>query len=459
MRILFAILCSLFTSVLSYADSTSIAGTAHGAEGQMIRLMAEEDFISQKTVVLTQSRVDAYGNFLLTYNAEETFRAYLDINYQRTDIFLVPGKTYALQITFSPEEQMRSYYERQPLPYKFQDAPEDDLNMLLSTFNRLYNQFVTDNFNRIYVVRDKDLVHEFRMKIDSIFVSVDNSYFNECVRYRFAGLEQLARIKSKRTIALEYFAGNHILYNNIEYTYFFNEFFGQLLLTSPGLITISDLIIAVNDKEDPDILHNALLKTGYLDDERLRELVLLLNLRDIYGSAGFYNDRVIDMINRIGAGSKYPHHQKIVKNIEDEMNKLAAGSPAPNLKLTSIGGYDFQLKNIRSKPVLLMFFHSGQKITTTYLDELAEIYEKFKAGLEVISISMDQDPMAYLPLANSGKYGWSFAHYGNKPAVFDLYNIRDLPLFVLINADGNISMYPAPPPGEQLERGIMKVIH
>jgi hypothetical protein len=346
-----------------------------------------------------------------------------------------------------------------PVPYKLINTPAADINKRISSFDALYNQFVMDNFNRIYVVRDRALVRDFRLKVDSIFDSSDNQYFEDYIKYKFAGLEQLARIKSKRTIAKEYFENNPILYKNLEYTFFFTDFFGQILLTSPSLITMSDVILAVNINDDLQALDSALQKTGYLDNDRLRELVLLLNLRDIYGNGSFYPDKVMTLIDHLGSQSQYEEHQMIANNLFDEFTKLIPGSQAPNLKLTSIGGYDFQLKDLRSKPTLLMFFQTGQKITTTYLDELAEVHQKFKAGLEVICISVDQDPLKYLPLANSGRYGWSFAHYGNRPEVFDLYDIKDLPLFVLINVEGNIAMYPAPPPGEDLEKGIRKVIH
>lgn len=445
--------------LIAFLQTASVSGVATGAEGQRIRILSPEDFISGKMLVLASSEIDEQGKFFLKCELAETRRAFIDINYQRAEIFLEPGMEYQLELSYTLEEQLKLYFDREPIPYEILLADDDELNQQLWTFNIMYNRFIKDNFNRIYIVRDKELVRNFKKRVDSIFQGSTNEYLSSYIRYKFADIEQFARIKSKDSIAKEYFVKNPVLYQQVEYTYLFNEFFQQFLLTSPRLITISDLIIAVNDYADVSLLDQALIKTGYLDDKQLRELVLIHSLVEIHASANFRKPQVIKMFKDVEANSNFPFHKKIVQNILSTFNKLATGTPAPNITMMSIGGFEFELKNLRSKPVLLMFFNSGQKITETYFDELAEIQNKFSAGLELISISMDNDPTAYLPLANSGKYSWTFAHYGNNPDVYDRYDIRDLPLFVLIDVEGNIARYPAPHPGAKLDGEILRVIH
>jgi len=459
MKIFLIFLLTIITSVSLLAQKTTISGIVSGGEEQMVRLIAFDDFISKKIITLGKSDIAEDGSFTIEFELEKTISAFLDINYQRAEIFLEPGNSYSLDITYDPANQLESYFDRQGLLYEFQAADENELNRLIWRFNAMYNKFILENFEHIYRLRDKSRVFAFRVEVEEAFQDTTNVYFNDYVRYKMADVEQFAKLKGNYMLAEEYFTDNPILYDNVEYTFFFDEFFEKFLTTSPDVITISDLIIAVNDISDKQMILDALLEVSYLQDPGFRELVLIHGLRSLYFNGTFKKPQLLAMVKDINASTKDPIHKRITANLLETLTKLSPGSPAPDIQLTSIAGFEFQLRSIKGKPILLTFFRSGQKGTDNAFDRLADLYNRYKSGLEIISVSMDNDPDAYLPLANSGGYQWTFAHYGNNPVVYDLYNIRDLPLYVLIDVEGNISAYPAPSPEANLEKAVMKVIH
>ena len=459
MKIFLIFLLTLITSISLLAQKTTVSGTVSGGKGQMVRLIAFDDFISKKIITIGKSEIAEDGSFLIEFELDKTIGAFLDINYQRAEIFMEPGKSYSINITYDPANQLESYFDRQGLVYEFKDVDENELNRLSWRFNAMYNKFVMENFEHIYRLHDKSRVSAFRTEVEEAFDGTDNTYFGNYVRYKLADVEQYAKLKGNYVLAEEYFTNNPILYDNVEYTFFFDEFFEKFLTTSPNVITISDLIIAVNDNADNQMILDALAKVSYLQEPDFRALVLIHGLRSLYYNGTFKKPQLLDMIKGINVSTRNPIHKRITSNLLETLTHLASGSPAPDLKLLSIAGFEFNLKSIKGKPILLCFFRSGQKGMDNAFDRLAELYNVYKSGLEIISVSMDNDPSAYLTLANSGSYHWTFAHYDNDPIVYDIYNIRDLPLYVLIDVEGNIAVYPAPAPGDELERAIMKIIH
>lgn len=455
-NILFLISIAISFSVFA---QTRISGTVPGGEGQNIRLITYDDFISERIITLGVTEINDDESFSMDININETMQAFLDINYQRTEIFIEPGKSYELNIEYDGANQLASYFNQKELEYAFTTEDSTELNRLIWKFNGDYNKFILDNFDQIYVLHDKSRVKKFKDEVDTKYANLGGEYFKNYIRYKLADVEQFARLKSKGPLAEEYFHDQPILYKNVEYTFFFNEFFEKFLVTSPSIITISDLIIYVNDETSLQMIEEKVAAVPYLQDENFRELVLIHGLKGLAYNGTYERKNVLNMIAEIGNSSQNAMHKKISNNLIQSINKLAPGSPAPDIEVVTIGGNTLKIKNIKGKPILLTFFRSGQTGTQASFDQLAELYNVYRSGLEVISISMDNDPEAYIPLANSGNYSWTFAHFGNDPLVFDQYNIRNLPLYVLIDVEGNIAAYPAPGPGDELEKLIMKVIH
>ena len=459
MRILLVLLLFLISTFLLKAEQTIVSGKVSGGDGQVIRLMVHDDFISKKNVTLDSYKIASDGSFKLTIEIGETIMAYLDINYQQAEIFLEPGKTYRLDVNYDRDNHLASYFDRQGLVFDFVKPEADNLNLLIWQFNKMYNAFIMTDFEQVSRFRDKGRINEFRQEADSAFKGIGNKYLSDYITYKIAGMEQFARIKGKAQLVNEYLANRPALYQNVEYTFFFQEVFQKFLITSPDMITVSDLIIAVNDHADIKPILDAMAAEPWLNDPGLRELALLHALKELYHHGTYKQPQVLSMIRQIEETTRDPMHARIAVNLISALTFLRTGTPAPDLQLTGIAGQKFRLRNIKGKPILLTFFRSAQEGTDNAFTRLSELYNLYKAGLEIISVSMDNDPKAYIPLANSGNYRWTFAHYGNDPQVYDLYNIKDLPMYILIDVEGNIFLCPAPPPGEELEKQVVKVVH
>ena len=80
MRIFLSLFSIMMITLMTNASVTTIKGRVAGAGGQVIRLLAFDDFISEKLITLASSEIDNEGRFLLEADIGGITHAFLDIN-------------------------------------------------------------------------------------------------------------------------------------------------------------------------------------------------------------------------------------------------------------------------------------------------------------------------------------------------------------------------------------------
>ena len=181
------------------AKNTVVTGTAAAFQGTTIRLIGYEDYISEKTYLIASDKVDKGGSFRLTFDISVTTYAVLELDFRKSEIYLIPGSFYDIIIKSENETQsnINPFLAEKVLDYEFVHAPDNDINPMMQELNLRYNTFIADkaNFNALYRKRDKSKIEEFRKEVDHNIPDITNIYFNNSVKYKIASLEDVARIK------------------------------------------------------------------------------------------------------------------------------------------------------------------------------------------------------------------------------------------------------------------------
>jgi thioredoxin-related protein len=94
------------------------------------------------------------------------------------------------------------------------------------------------------------------------------------------------------------------------------------------------------------------------------------------------------------------------------------------------------------------------------MELLKPLYDKYHDRMAFVSISADKEFMKMLFFLNLKKdFTWTFLHLGDEIGLLREYNVRSLPLFVLIDNQGKIVKYPADLPDSGLESSIEKLLN
>jgi hypothetical protein len=93
------------------------------------------------------------------------------------------------------------------------------------------------------------------------------------------------------------------------------------------------------------------------------------------------------------------------------------------------------------------------------MDKLSEIVKKFRGKVRFISISTEYSFLNMSYFVNQKKdWSWTFLHVGDQVDVLKAYDVRILPLYVVIDREENIFRYNAEGPGQGLENIIEQLI-
>ncbi|HEY9114235.1 MAG TPA: hypothetical protein VIN10_06010, partial [Bacteroidales bacterium] len=309
-RILFVVL--LFSSLLAVSQQVVMTGKAAYAPNELVRVIVYDDQFSHLVKTIASTRTDAWGVFSLEFNVQNTDFAFLAVGLKKGEFYLKPASTYVFNVLQDTTEP-GSIFDEIPLQFEM-TAKDGGLNDAIGRFNENYNRFVYENANRIYKGRDRKLITDFGDASLAQSAGMNDSYFSDYVEYTLASLEWVSAKMSSEEIISNYFINKKILYNNIQYTDFFAEFF-KAYLGSNSFFDYSAVNEAINHSSNFATFDKLLKQDTLLaKNNAIRELAATQILARRYNNPDISQKKVIDIFNVLGKNSGYPEIRKISLN-------------------------------------------------------------------------------------------------------------------------------------------------
>ena len=158
---------------------------------------------------------------------------------------------------------------------------------------------------------------------------------------------------------------------------------------------------------------------------------------------------------------KYPNStyvQAFTARVND-LNKLAVGSPAPEITLNTPDGTPLSLSSLKGNIVLIDFWASWCKPCRIDNPNVVKLYNKYKPkGFEILGVSLDKEKGAWVNAIQQDNLTWlhvSDLAFWNSP-VAKLYGVTGIPFTVLVDRNGNIIAKGLR--GEELEKKLEELL-
>jgi thiol-disulfide isomerase/thioredoxin len=445
------------------SQPVKITGTALGAEGRLVHLFVTKDFITFLEDEVAKARIDSVGQFSLTLDIKHIVSASLSIDFHRVEMFLEPGKSYKLEIApmnYNSMVEVNPFIQSENLQVNFRNEDPEELNALIQQFNILHSNFLLAHFNDLYQDRNIALLDTFRYEIVRSFLTTHNSYFAMYVRYKIAALEQVGKAFSPAILAKRYFSESPVIYDNVEYMNFFNQYFTKYMTAASRSLKFIDYDKILKGPSSYETLMKALEADTLLKKPQLRELVMLKGLKEIYYLPTYNKESILALFKTVENQSKFPENRLIAENIITVLTHLQSGTPAPGFTLQDRNRKKVALSGLKGKPVLLCFWTTYCQGCLSEMEAMKELYTKYGNKMNFVSICADREFMKMLFFIDLKKdFTWTFLHIGDQLELLKEYDVRSYPLFVLIDGSGNIYNYPADIPSKGLETSIEKLLN
>ena len=458
----FCILC--FSGSVLLSQNVLLRGHADDVhKGKRITLYTYEEMITYTRVKLASDTVNQEGDFQLAFDVNGPTRVEIWIENLQGNLYVVPRNYYF--VTFPAPDSLYDLNPNAEYPVELgfvykESGDTTELNSLIINFNREFRKFYVENYQ--YIVAKKvftDKLDSFQLASYEKYKHITEPTFRIWLEYTFADLNE-SLLRNRAMLANLYIVNKPIRYNHYEYMKFFNIYFSKYLQIKAATKKGAEIIDIINESGDARKLNTTLQQDPVLQNDSMRELVMIKGLYEIYYTPDFKRDKVLAMLEQISRETKNAWHKEILKNIIMQIYRLTPGSDAPAFTLKNSKGELISLSNFRGKYVYLNFMSSESAASLQEMKEMADMKKKYADKVAFISISIDEkeeDLQKFLK--KNPKYDWLFLWHGNDQTVKTRYNIKALPTFYFINREGQLVLSTAPAPSQGFEGTLQQMFH
>lgn len=438
-------------------SQASIEGQTKNAQGKKITLSTYADMISYLEKTLASARIADDGTYTLEVPAKKVGFYNISIDFQTAEFYLQPDQHYMVNIEYDNVNSQISFTNPVSLKYEL-IQPDSGLNQNIQVVNAIYNDFILGNFNAIYKRKQKHLLDSLKKYIHKAIKDTTNEYLKNYIRYKIASVEQFARIKSREKIAEEYLIGREVLYNNVEYMAFFNQYFDKYFAATSREIGWDELAFAINESADFNAFMAVIEKDRLLSrNRRILEMVVLKELQNLYYLEGMEKENIRMFLSMAGTSFKYPENRDIAVNVIRKLTYLKTGTKAPDFQLPDFMGTLIELSDLTDRPTFINFWNLSCKPCLDELDSIAAYKTQLNNRIRFISVSTDTDVVAAQKFVAHKEYGWTFLHYNEDYQLLKDYQVRTYPHNIIIDQEGDVIKYPAKLPGESMKNMLRNI--
>jgi cytochrome oxidase Cu insertion factor (SCO1/SenC/PrrC family) len=439
-------------------QTCTIVGTAPGREGNVIGVYQYDDFITATERKLQETIIGDSGKFTMSIEVSEVTYIALRCQNSQGHLFAEPGRTIELVFPTGDKKSMVNPNVTYTIPVEIYIGDSTDMNFLASDYNETFDRWWGSHWDNIVT---KDTVSEldsFHIAMLRRYAWVKNPYFIPWMEYGLAAMED-ATFHSPSMLARKYIVGKKIHYRNSEYMGFFNNFFKNYVYKWSMRREGEGIRFAINNMGSYDSLYGTLRRLPLMQNDTLRELVMLKGLFELYDNPAYDPRAVLAIAQQAAARSKIAEHRLIARNIVSFYTRLKKGSPAPLFTAIDRKGADVDPISLnKGKYIYLFFFDSKNPYSVAELRYMAELQKRYGKKIVFVTVSVDEDTLAWKAFLKANpKYNWTMLHFDFRQKTKEDYNLYSVPAGYIIDPEGKFYAAPVDNPSGDVEYLLYRI--
>jgi len=437
------LLLQCVTAALVAGNHVSIRGSFGGAEGEEIRLMRYDDYLSFRETEIASAVIDDDGKFSFATQVEVEELLFFRFQYTRIFFYVEPGKTYTVEFSpfsFAEKKEGTDYHPARldhSMSVEAEGQAEAGLNDLINRLEELVEEFVRTRVSGNIRANHQAAMRDLNRQADSLSQDTEHPFFAEYKTFYLARLNRSLNTRGFHSLVEEYFSDHPVLYDQPVYMDFFRQLFGTYLFAGSRDIRISDLETAVNHHGSYEALMAALEKDSLLRNERFRELVMLEGLKKMPDMEDFERAGVVQILEEVAVASKFPEHRRMAENLLYLHKRFQPGQPAPQLVLRDHNGEKAFPEDFYGRYVYLFFWAGWCNISMAEMGPMEELAGELGEKIHFVGVLTDNDPATAAHLLKNEALAGSYYHFDGDYRILQRYGFRNVPYYVLIDPEGN----------------------
>lgn len=446
--LLVALLLWIVTAGIAQRPVT-ITGEAPFAKNEEIRLLVFDDLLNYVPTVAATDQIDKNGHFKLTCSINQIKLVQLAIRTSKAEFFIVPDHTYQFQISVDTTLFKLVNPEKYGGYLQITNALADtsDLNYKINRFSNFFSRAMNHYAFRITVDKDRNAYDTLTTLLNDRFGIQYNplNFYQSYIYYTCGQLDRVCFSKEQMTFYRKFYDNDYILYNNPAYMSLFRESYSGYLYNSRH---ISKELLGRTINEEPDYLtlFNEAGRDPMLTNERLRELVIILNLIEFHGNEEFDAGNIVKLLKYIKVSTHFPEHIVFIDNALARISR--ADAPSQPLVFRNEKGKKSPIKQFEGKDIYVQVFQSDCLDCIREMMLIKEFNKRYGEKIQFVSLNIDPDREDYdrFCKAYGEMFEWPILYFdGNYDWLLE-NGVETLPDYLIINAQGQLlQRYPPAP--------------
>ncbi|HON52756.1 MAG TPA: redoxin domain-containing protein [Bacteroidales bacterium] len=461
------VLFTFFSFLYSFSqDTTTIFACDREYANMHIDVYKYSDYFTKIEEKVGSFNVDSLGCFTFSFPNNTTQEIFMYLGIYKVFLFAEPGMTYELAMPPFEEktlaEELNPYFVPQDLSFGVKNNLDPhEINMLILSFNAIYESFVSMNFQYIYSLRDKRIVDVLEQQIDSAFDAHEvDTFFNAYKNYQIYNLRFMAYQRDRMAMTRRHYLNKPFYYYNPAYVNFFQNMWKNYINNNHMKDMGKDIKVAIIYGKSPTMFKEAMEKYIPFRNDTLKELFLLQCLDDCFKDPDIFpRAPVIQTLDSLILMTKVPEHALIAQNIKKKRTVLAQGDLAPDFVLYNQDSVAYSLSQFAGKYVYLNFCRSENYACIQDYKVMQKMNEKTKRELQIVTLCYEKDFETFRNFKRKNpQYKWIFLYAGDHPEIKDYYKFKATPSYMLIDKQGKIELQNAPSPIDNFQEKFAQIL-
>lgn len=446
MKHLFSLLFLVAYSHCIKAQSASVVtieGYAPGYLGQSVQLNEIEDYFSMKESTIASGTVQTDSTFSLVFTTDETQKVILRIGNNSSFLYVQPGGEYIL---YYPLKDKYTPYRPagNQIEITFLDLDTNDINFQILSFNRWMDNYLALNYKDHLTnpIEFNKRMDDFKEAAQRFYQKDTGNFIFDYVRFSIANVDNIQQAANRNRFEKHDFYIKHqpVRYRNDAYMEYFKNFYKGTMPTIP--MEVNNRVYLGLLKSSPSLIMNALGKEYTLINTRVRELVMIQMLSELYHSPEYPQTNILEVLDSVKNHALFDANKVVAKNVLSRLTEVSNGGKAPEFVIKTQNGLK-GLNDYKGKYLYVHFFDPASEKSRIELPILKELYKKYQKEIMFLTICkashMDENNRKVL-----NEFLWDVAIVSDSySSIWENYKIATFPSYVLIDAYSYIVQAPA----------------
>jgi hypothetical protein len=437
---------------------TKITGFAPNYVGQAVELFEIEDYFSMREQLIATTMVKEDSTFNFQFFNDKTQKVIVKANKNTGFLYIQPKGNYEVYLPSS-----NRYDAYRPMGNEveiaFFNLDSTDINYQILAFDKWMNSFLGTYFPSkkingsefvLQLERFKENAEKYYEKDSSLFLKTH-------VRFSIAALDDIQFAGARnRYEKFDFYIDNYpVSYSSDSYMSYINSFYSNLI---PRLSKeTNDKVYLGILKSSPTIIINALAKeytlrpslvktsqgNKMIGNARLRELVMIKGLSNVYYSADYPKTNILKILDSLSNHSIFAENKVIAKNLIYRLTELVPGAKSADFLLTTADNKVRTLSNYAGKHLYIHFFSADNKESIKELDLLKSIYERYKGEVNFISVFEKEETTTKKNREIIKSMPWEVFELDKDDQFYKTFKPSSYPFYVLLDQAGYLVGIPA----------------